>query len=72
MRNNLVFTNIPEALDEKNEDTEVKLRSFLVDKMKIAQDLVNKLSFEKVHRMVQNRNGRYRNIIAKFTFYKEK
>lgn len=72
MRNNLVFTNIPEAPEEKNEDTEVKLRSFLVDKMKIAQDQVDKLSFERVHRMGHNRNGGYRNIVAKFTLYKEK
>ncbi|XP_053402918.1 uncharacterized protein LOC128558106 [Mercenaria mercenaria] len=72
MRNNLVFSNIPEAPTETSETTEVKLRKFLNEKMKIAEDLVNKMSFERVHRMGAKHDGRCRNIVAKFTLYKEK
>ena len=61
-----------EAQQEKSEDTEIILRQFLVEKMKIAQDLVNKISFERVHRMGYSSNGRARSIVAKFTLYKEK
>ena len=72
MRNNLVFSNINEAQTETTETTENVLREFLVEKMKIAQDLVKQISFERVHRMGIKRDGRSRNIVAKFTLYKEK
>lgn len=72
MRNNLLFTNIPEAPSEKYEDTENILRQFMVKEMKVAQDLVDKISFERVHRMGNKTNGRSRNIVAKFTLFKER
>ena len=70
MRNNLIFGNIPEArTDGQNENTEEILRCFLVDKMKIASDLVNKIQFERVHRIGPlSREGRGR----KFTLFKER
>ncbi|KAH3710186.1 hypothetical protein DPMN_069655 [Dreissena polymorpha] len=58
MRSNLVFTNIPEAPTENPDATENKLREFMVDKMKITQDLVNQMSFERVHRMVPKLTGK--------------
>jgi len=72
MRSNLVFTNIPEDPTENPDTTENKLRDFMVDKMKIAQDLVNQMSFERVHRMGSKVDGKTRSIVAKFTLYKEK
>jgi hypothetical protein len=72
MRSNLVFTNIPEDPTENPDTTENKLRDFMVDKMKIAQDLVNQMSFERVHRMGPKVDGKIRTIVAKFTLYKEK
>ncbi|XP_053383743.1 uncharacterized protein LOC128549967 [Mercenaria mercenaria] len=74
MRNNLVFTNIPEAPTGTTEDCEKVLKGFLVEKMKIAQDLVTQIQFDRVHRIGPKRGDlRCRNIIAlKFTLYKEK
>ena len=51
MRNNLTFSNIIETNTDGTEDTEQVLRTFLEDKMKIAKDLIDRMSFERVHRM---------------------
>ena len=48
MRNNLIFTNIHEAVCEAHEQTEHKLREFLVEKCKIVQQGVNDIQFESV------------------------
>lgn len=72
MRNNLVFGNIEEARQGESEDTELVLRGFLVEKMKIASDLVAQLKFERVHRMGERQRGRDRKIVAKFNLFKER
>ena len=72
MRNNLVFSNIPEADSESNETTETKLREFITEKMKIAKDEVDKIAFERVHRMDIRRRQGNRNIVAKFHEYKDR
>lgn len=73
MRNNLLFGNIPEVSDDQTEDTEKTLRTFISEKMKLASDVVEKLSFERVHRMGSRvEGGRPRQIVAKFTLFKEK
>ena len=72
MRNNLIFGNIPEAPPGANEDCEEGLRGFLKNKMNIAQDVVDKLSFERVHRMGQRDDKKPRNIVAKFTLFKDR
>ena len=76
MRNNLVFGNIPEWKPETWEESESALRSFLHDKLKLANDLVSAtcIQFERVHRMGEySRNNRYpRKLIAKFASYKDK
>lgn len=74
MRNNLVFGNITEAQTEVPEDTEKIVREFMVEKMKIARKLVDDMQFERVHRMGQKlmREGKHRNIVAKFTLFKER
>jgi len=51
MRSNLVFTNVPESAIEGQVKTEEKIRTHLVDKMKITKEQVDKISFERVHRM---------------------
>jgi len=72
MRNNLVFSNVFEQQHERPVQTENILRGFLVSEMKLAQDLVDSLKFERVHRMGEpNKHGK-RNIVAKFTFYKDR
>jgi hypothetical protein len=77
MRNNLVFSGI--KVNEKPEDTELILRNFMTSEMKLAQDLVNDLKFERVHSTGDTPSystsvkfGRPRNIVAKFTYFKER
>jgi hypothetical protein len=71
MRNNLIFTQIEESNSETNEQTEKKLRDFLVDKMKLQDDRVAEIQFDRVHRMGKPGNGP-RQIIAKFSVSKDK
>ena len=73
MRNNLVFCNIAEDLNERPEGTETKLRQFMLDKLKMAADVVEKLQVERVHRMgAPNSKYKNRNIVRKFTFFKDR
>ncbi|XP_052222380.1 uncharacterized protein LOC127838566 [Dreissena polymorpha] len=76
MRNNLVFTNIPEdnsTGSEPPEVTERKLRNDLEEKLKIAKETADAMRFERVHRSPSHPvHGKVRNIIAKFTFFKDR
>ena len=70
--NNLIFTNIHEAVGEAYEQTEHKLREFLVEKYKLVQQGANDIQFERVHRLGRHRNNGPRDIVAKFTLFKER
>ncbi|KAH3777115.1 hypothetical protein DPMN_178552 [Dreissena polymorpha] len=76
MRNNLVFTIIQEdnsTVNETAETTETKLRNHLQEKLKIAKDIADTIRFERVHRSPgQPVSGKIRNIVAKFTFFKDR
>ena len=77
MRNNLVFSVITEDNHENPEATEVKVRHFMVEKLKIAQDIVDGFQLERVHRMGSNSSGTYatarpRNVVAKFLHFKDR
>ena len=72
MRNNLLFLNIPEAQGETNDEVEGKVRRFIVENMKLAQDVVDKIILERVHRISPKQDGRCRRIVAKFHEYKDK
>ena len=50
-RNNLIFTNIHEAVGGAHEQTEHKVREFLVEKCKLVQQGVNDIQFERVYRL---------------------
>ncbi|XP_062594817.1 uncharacterized protein LOC134256179 [Saccostrea cucullata] len=67
MRDNLVFSGIPE---QKGEDTEEVLQLFLRKKFRLDCEL----SFERVHRMGKFRefSEKPRNIVAKFTYFKDR
>lgn len=56
MRNNLIFGNIPEEVNETPERAEEIIRDFIVKKMKIAKETVDNMRFERVHRMGQKRS----------------
>ena len=77
MRNNLIFNGISEDLHEKPDSTELKLRQFMVDKLKLAQDFVDSLRLERVHRIGNDsaRPGatpRPRSIVAKFLQFQDR
>ena len=58
MRNNLVFSNIPEDLSETNEITENKVRDFIHNQLKLAKELVDQIAFERVHRNLAETPGK--------------
>ncbi|XP_052217926.1 uncharacterized protein LOC127835529 [Dreissena polymorpha] len=76
MRNNLIFTGVTEDNSTGNEPPEVterKLRQHLQDAFKIAHEVVDTIRFERVHRSPGSPiSGKVRNIVAKFTFFKER
>ncbi|XP_052225073.1 uncharacterized protein LOC127840700 [Dreissena polymorpha] len=76
MRNNLIFTSIPEATGnvmETPEMTEVKLRQHLVSAFKLSQEVATSIRFERVHRSPGSpTHGKIRNIVAKFSFFKDR
>lgn len=75
MRDNLIFTNIPENVQHVDgrhfENTEQELNAFLLNKLGL-----NDVKFERVHRIAskdKNRRDRGpRPIVAKFTFFKQR
>ena len=66
MRNNLVFCNIQETPSERIAETEKKVREFMVEKLKIAQHLVDEMKLERIHRMTSQDGDAYRKIVCKF------
>lgn len=67
MRDNLIFTGIPE---ERWEDTEALLQDFLQKRYKLEYEI----PFERVHRMGKwsEFKEQPRNIIAKFSYFKDR
>jgi len=77
MRNNLIFGNITEAVNEKPAETETILRKFMVEKLKLAQEQVNEMKIERAHRMggeKRDKDGHIipRNIVCKFNLFKDR
>jgi len=76
MRNNLVFTSVPEANESGNETpetTEAKLRQHLVSAFKLTEEVATSIKFERVHRSPgMPIHGKVSNIVAKFTFFKDR
>lgn len=74
MRNNLIFANIAEGMNETSEQCEIKVRDFMASQLKIAQDTVDNIRFERVHRMGATGSDytTERNIVAKFTLFKDR
>ena len=79
MRNNLIFGNIDEVPSEKPAKTEEIIRNFMIEKLKIARDIVNNIKIERAHRMgiaTSMINGesrdemkKSRRIVCKFSFF---
>ncbi|KAL0151785.1 hypothetical protein M9458_052936, partial [Cirrhinus mrigala] len=71
MRDNLVFSGIPESAEE---DTEATVKSFIKTYLKLPEDTVENICFERVHRLGPKKPGtpRPRAIVAKFGYFKQK
>ncbi|XP_039459077.1 uncharacterized protein LOC120434779 [Oreochromis aureus] len=71
MRDNLVFSGIPEAAGE---DVETMVKSFIKTHLKLPEDTVKNIAFDRVHRIGPMRaaTGRPRPIVAKFGHFKQK
>ncbi|WAR11316.1 hypothetical protein MAR_025496 [Mya arenaria] len=74
MHNNLVFGNIPDVRAESWAESESKLREFIVNKLKLAQNIVDDIQFERVHKMGDfYPNSRHtRKLVAKFFSFKDR
>ena len=75
-RNNIKFFGIKDSDKESVKDTEEILRNFLTKEMKISQEDVNNIQFERVHRIPTKplavKKPYPRPIIAKVSFYQDK
>lgn len=71
MRDNLVFTGIPE---HSSDDPEKSVKDFMIQQLKLPTETVNHITFHRVHRIGQRNttNNRPRPIVAKFEHFKQK
>ncbi|XP_061597608.1 immunoglobulin kappa light chain-like [Cololabis saira] len=71
MRDNLVFSGIPEKPDEDPEQT---VQDFIKRHLKLPEDMANSITFHRVHRLGGRRSEaqRPRPIVAKFEHFKQK
>ena len=78
MRNNLIFGNITESVNERPDQTESKFRAFMKNKLEIANDIVDQMNLERVHRMGStvgdgaDRDSRPRRIVCKFNRFQDR
>ena len=74
MRNNLIFSRLPETENENTEQSENIVRGFFVEKLKMSEDVVRDIKFERVHRIGTKQRGSTvtRNIVAKFSAFKDR
>jgi hypothetical protein len=85
MRNNLIIGNLEETVNETPAQTKKIVKDFLINKLQIAEETALNLKLDRVHRMgviATERGGegidgrgnakKYRRIVCKFTFYKDK
>ncbi|KAL0165957.1 hypothetical protein M9458_037801, partial [Cirrhinus mrigala] len=68
MRDNLVFSGIPESA------AEATVKTFIKTYLKLLEDTVENICFERVHRLGAKKPGapRPRPIVAKFGYFKQK
>lgn len=70
MRDNLLFCNIPE--EQSPENTEKVVREFMCSNLKMTKEKVDEIKIERVHRTGPRRFNKPRNIVAKFSYFKDR
>ena len=68
-RENIKIFNVQETADE---NTEAVVKKFLNENLKIPQNDVDEIRFERVHRLPTRQNNKPRPIIARFSFFQDK
>lgn len=69
MKYNLIFGGIQQTLDDDHEDTEAVIKNFIEKELEIPN--ADAIQFQNVHRLRKRRDGKPRNIIARFTNYRD-
>lgn len=69
MKYNLIFGGIPQTETDENEDTEAVIKDFLKTELEIPG--ADTIQFQNVHRLRKRHDGKPRNIIARFTNYRD-
>lgn len=69
MRDNLIFSGIPEA---ETDNPELSIQHFMQNQLKLSPDVINKITFHRVHRLGKLQERKPRPIIAKFEHYQHK
>ncbi|KAK7907386.1 hypothetical protein WMY93_015998 [Mugilogobius chulae] len=69
MRDNLIFTGIPEKAPE---DSESSLKNFMSTQLKLSPDTIQGITFHRVHRFGKRADNKPRPLIAKFEHFKDK
>jgi len=72
MRNNLIFVNIPESSPEATENCEELVKTFILEKLNVANELVDKIVFDRAHRMGPGAKGTCRKIVTRFRDFKDR
>ena len=66
MRDNLVFYNVDEQEGEMSHDCRDTLKAFLKEEMKVSNQDMSKIDFDRVHRIGKKFGNKKRPIVAKF------
>jgi len=69
MKYNLIFGGIEQTALDYEEDTEAVLKEFIKTELEIPD--ADQINFQNVHRLRKRNDGKPRNIIARFTHYKD-
>ena len=68
-RENIKIFNVQETAGE---DTEVAVKKFLSENLKISMEDVRQIRFERVHQIPTRKSNKPRPIIARFSFFQDK
>ncbi|XP_060604090.1 uncharacterized protein LOC132756963 [Ruditapes philippinarum] len=71
MRNNLIFGGFKE---EEDENLDSVMRKFFVDKLKVAQSIVDSMKIERVHRLgqVKGNTTEPRKVVCRFAYFSDR
>lgn len=69
MRDNLIFSGIPEISPD---NPELQIQNFMHSQLKLPADVVQNITFHRVHRLGKQQQDKTRPIIAKFEHYQQK